>query len=160
MKTIVIFATKYGCVENAVTILKTKLEGQVQLVNIMKENVPSLDHYEKVIIGGSIYVGKIQKKISKFVDKNLSILLTKQVGLFICAGEKKEEVREKELVDAFPRALFNQAICKEIFGYEIHYEKLNFLEKKMVAAVLGHKEGCRELSVEKIERFAKVVSKN
>jgi menaquinone-dependent protoporphyrinogen oxidase len=159
LKTIIIFATKYGCVENAVNILKSKIEGQVQLINIMKENVPSLDHYDKVIIGGSIYVGKIQKKLSKFVDKNLSLLLTKQVGLFICAGEKKEEVREKELVDAFPMALLNHAICKDIFGYEIHYEQLNFLEKKMVAVVLGHKEGCRELFVEKIERFAKFLSK-
>jgi menaquinone-dependent protoporphyrinogen oxidase len=159
LKTIIIYSTKYGCVENAVNILKSKIEGEVDLINIMKENVPSLDHYDKVVIGGSIYVGKIQKRLLKFVDKNLSLLLTKQVGLFICAGEKMEEVREKELVDSFPKELFNHAICKDIFGYQIHYEKLNFLEKRMVAAVLGHKEGCSELYVEKIERFAKIISK-
>jgi menaquinone-dependent protoporphyrinogen oxidase len=158
LKTIIIFATKYGSVENALAILRQKLSGDVCQVNIMEENVPSLDDYDQVIIGGSIYVGKIQKKLSKFVDKNLHLLLTKRVGLFICAGEKKAEVREKELVDAFPKELFKHAVCKEIFGYEIHYEKLNFLEKKMVAAVLGHKEGCSELSIEKIERFAEMMS--
>jgi menaquinone-dependent protoporphyrinogen oxidase len=159
MKTIIIFATKYGCVENAVGILKSMLTGEVKQVNIMKENVPSLDNFDHVIIGGSIYVGKIQKKLSKFVDKNLSELLMKRIGLFICAGEKKEEVREKELVDAFPNELLEHAICKDIFGYEIHFEKLNFLEKKMVAAVLGHKKSYRELSIEKIERFAEIISK-
>jgi menaquinone-dependent protoporphyrinogen oxidase len=159
MKTIIIFATKYGCVENAVGILKSMLTGEVKQVNIMKENVPSLDHFDHVIIGGSIYVGRIQKKLSKFVDKNLSELLTKRIGLFICAGEKKEEVREKELVDAFPNELFEHAICKDIFGYEIHFEKLNFLEKKMVAAVLRLKMSCSELSVEKIKRFAEILSK-
>jgi menaquinone-dependent protoporphyrinogen oxidase len=159
LKTIIIYSTKYGCVENAVNILKSKIEGLVKLINIMKEDVPQLKEYDNVILGGSIYVGKIQKKLSKFVDKNLSLLLTKRLGVFICAGEKKQEVREKELVDAFPKELFNHAICKEIFGYEIHYEKLNFLEKKMVAAVLGHKEDCTELSVEKIEKFAEMISK-
>jgi menaquinone-dependent protoporphyrinogen oxidase len=158
LKTIILFATKYGSVENALAILRPKLIGDVRQVNIMKENAPSLNEYDQVIIGGSIYVGKIQKKLSKFVDKNLPLLLTKRVGLFICAGEKKAEVREKELVDAFPNELFKHAVCKGIFGYEIHYEKLNFLEKKMVAAVLGHKEGCSELSVGKIERFAEMMS--
>jgi menaquinone-dependent protoporphyrinogen oxidase len=142
-----------------VAILKSMLTGEVKQINIMKENIPSLDDFDHVIIGGSIYVGKIQKKLSKIVDKNLSILLTKRIGLFICAGERKEEVREKELVDSFPNELLEHAICKDIFGYEIHFEKLNFLEKKMVAAVLGHKNSCRELSIEKIKRFAEIISK-
>ncbi|WML42880.1 flavodoxin domain-containing protein [Neobacillus sp. PS3-40] len=158
MKTVILYATKYGSVEHAVEILESKLVGKVQHLNIMKEDVPTLIDYDQVIIGGSIYVGKIQRKLSKFVTKNLPLLLTKRIGLFICAGEKLQEVREKELVDAFPNDLFNHAICKDIFGYEIHYEKLNFLEKKMVGAVLGLKEGCSELSEEKITDFAKIMS--
>lgn len=155
MKTIIIYTTKYGSAENAATILKSKMEGEVKLVNLMKEEVPELDGYDNVVLGGSIYAGKIQKKLSKFVHKNLSILMKKRVGLFICAGEKEQEVREKELVNAFPNELSAYATCKEIFGYEIHYERLNFLEKKLVGAILGHKKGCSELSEDKIGSFAK-----
>ena len=156
MRTIIIYSTKYGSAGNAAEMLKANMDGEVRVVNIMQEEIPSLDDYDNIILGGSIYIGKIQKRLSKFVDKNLPILMKKTIGLFICAGEK-EEVRIKELESAFPVELYHHAICKEIFGYEIHYDKLNFLEKKMAGAVLGHKQNHSELSEEKIKAFAKAM---
>lgn len=154
MKSIIIYATKHGSVENAAHLLQSKMEGESCLINIMKEDVPILDEYDTIIFGGSIYVGKIQKQLSKYIAKNLPLLLKKRIGLFICAGEK-EEVRVKELETSFPNMLFTHAVCKEIFGYEIHYEKLNFIEKKMAGAILGHKQSYSNLSETKIENFAK-----
>ncbi|MDP4083315.1 MAG: flavodoxin domain-containing protein [Bacillota bacterium] len=157
MKNVIIYTTKYGSVENAAKLLKEHLAGEALLVNIMNENPPGLEKFDNVMIGGSIYAGRIQKKLSKFVVKNLPQLLTKRVGLFVCAGEKEQSVREKELVNAFPKELFEHAVVKEIFGYEIHYGKLNFWEKKLVSSILGHKEGCSLLSQEKIRSFAKEI---
>jgi menaquinone-dependent protoporphyrinogen oxidase len=156
MRTIIIYSTKYGSAGNAAKMLEAKMDGEVQVVNIMTEVVPSLVDYDNIILGGSIYIGKIQRKLSKFVDKNLPILMKKRIGLFICAAEK-EEVRTKELESAFPAELYYHAICKEIFGYEIHYDKLNFLEKKMAGTVLGHKHNHSELSEEKIKKFARAL---
>jgi menaquinone-dependent protoporphyrinogen oxidase len=158
-KTIMIYATKHGSVENAVAILKEKMPGEILLVNIMGEVPPSLADYENVIIGGSIYVGKIQKKLEKYVENHLDELLKKKVGLFICAAQE-EKVREKELEDAFPRELYQHACCKEVFGYEIHYEDMNFIEKKIVSKILGHKESYSELSGEKMDHFARVMADN
>lgn len=157
MKTIIIYATKHGSIENAVTILKSKVAGETKLVNIMNEEAPSLTEYENVILGGSIYVGKIQKKLSKYIEKHLPELLTKRVGLFICAAQK-EDIREKELIDSYPEALFKHAICKEIFGYEIHYEDMNFIEKKVVSSIMRHKSDYSELSESKIDSFAKAIA--
>lgn len=156
MKTLIIYATKYGSVEHAAQLLKSKLAGDVQLVNIIKEDVPPLEEFEIVILGGSIYVGKIQKKLSKYITKKLPQLLGKRIGLFICAGQK-EEVRIKELETAFPTELYHHAVCKEVFGYEIHYEKMNFFEKKIIGSILGHKQSYSDLSETIIARFAKEV---
>jgi menaquinone-dependent protoporphyrinogen oxidase len=158
-KTIMIYATKHGSVENVVTILKEKIPGEIHLTNIMGEEPPQLADYENVIIGGSIYAGKIQKKLSKYIEKHLEELLTKRVGLFIC-GAQEEKIREKELVDAFPAELFQNAACKEVFGYEIHYEDMNFIEKKIVSTILGHKDSYSELSGEKMDHFAHIMAGN
>jgi menaquinone-dependent protoporphyrinogen oxidase len=157
MKTIIIYATKHGSVENAVNLLKGKLEGEVKLVNIMNQEAPTLAEYENVILGGSIYVGKIQKRFSKYIEKHLSELLTKRVGLFICAAQQ-EDIREKELIDSYPEELFQHALCKEIFGYEIHYEDMNFIEKRVVSSIMGHKSDYSELSESKIDSFAKAIA--
>lgn len=156
-KTIMIYATKHGSVENAVTFLKEKMPGEIRLVNIMGEEPPPLADYENVILGGSIYVGKIQKKLSKYIEKHLEELLTMRVGLFIC-GAQEEQIREKELEDAFPAELFRRALCKEVLGYEIHYEDMNFIERKLVSKILGHQESYSGLSNEKMDHIAQVMA--
>lgn len=153
MKTVIIYATKHGSVENAANKLKSKIPDKVMLVNIMAESPPSLEEFENVIIGGSIYAGKIQKKLIKYIDSHLNELLTKRIGLFICAAQE-EKIRERELKDSFPEVLFQHALCKGIFGYEVHFEDMNFIERKLAGAILGHKKSYSELSEEKINQFA------
>lgn len=158
MKSIIIYSTKYGCTEKAAKILKSKLEGEVELRNIMKESISALDEYDNVILGGSIYIGKIQKKLTEYMEKNLQVLLKKRVGLFICAGETNEELAAKELEGAFPAELYKHALSREDFGFEINYEKLNFFEKFIMKKVKGVKENYFELKEETIEKFAKDLS--
>lgn len=155
-RTLIIYATKHGSVENAVRMLKEKLEGKVTVINIMNGEPPELHEYENVILGGSIYLGKIQKRLSKYMEKHLSELVTKRIGLFICAAER-EDIREMELIDSFPEKLFEHAVCKAVFGYEIHFEDMNFIEKKVVGSFLGHKSNYSELSEPKMDSFAKVM---
>lgn len=158
MKSIIIYSTKYGCTEKTANMLKSYLNGDVQLVNIMKDSVPSLEEYDNVILGGSIYIGKIQKKLINYITENLPSLMKKRVGLFICAGNPQPEERVKELVSAFPSELYNHAIVKEALGYEICFRKLNFIDKKIMAMVKGNKEDSSELSEEKVKKFAGAMS--
>lgn len=157
MKSLIIYATKYGCVEKAAKMLQSKMPGEVQLVNVGKEKVPSLQNYDTIILGGSIYIGKIQKKLTNYINNNLSTLLQKRIGLFICAGEP-EPVRSKELATAFPPELFNQALAKEVFGYEFDMEKINFLDKFIMRKVKGVTQSHFALSAENIDNFARAMS--
>lgn len=158
MKSMVIYATKYGCTEKAAKILQSKLEGETLLVNIMKEKVPPLDSHDTVILGGSIYMGKIQKELTNYITGNLPVLLKKRTGLFLCAGSPNVEERAKELAAVFPSELYAHSISKEVFGYEFNFEKLNFLDKIIMKAVKGDKGNPSDLSEEKISSFAKAIS--
>lgn len=158
MKNIIIYTTKYGCTEKASNILKSKMGGETLLVNAMKEKVPSLDEYDNVILGGSIYIGKIQKELTSYITGNLPSLLKKRIGLFICAGAPDENARIKELETVFPKELYTHAVCKELLGFEMCFEKLKFLDRTMSRMLKGNTENSYELSEEKIESFAKAMS--
>lgn len=157
MKSIIIYTTKHGSVEKASKYLSSRLDGEVLMVNLMKEEVPAFDGIDNVILAGSIYVGKIQKEMTDYVSKNLPELLKKQVGLFICAGSPQIEARYKELESSFPTELYNHAVSKDVFGYEILYEKLGFFERLIMKAVKGDKNSVSEFYEDRINAFAKAI---
>ena len=64
MKNLIIFTTKHGCVEKCSTLLQQKLHGETTMVNLKKDVIPDLEGFQNIILGGSIYVGKIQKDSS------------------------------------------------------------------------------------------------
>jgi len=65
METLIAYATRYGCVEKCAKMLAEKLDGKVTLVNLQKTRVDPAS-YGRVIVGGSIYIGKIQKEVRDF----------------------------------------------------------------------------------------------
>lgn len=158
MKTIIIYTTKYGSVKKATEILSSKLSGEVLQKNLSKEKVPDLKEFDNVILGGSIYIGKMQKTLTKYINASLPVLLQKKIGLFICAGEPDLAVRTRELENSFPPELFNHAAAREVFGHEFNYEKLNFLDKFIMRTFKGVTESSFDLSEEKIENFANAIN--
>lgn len=158
MKSIIIYATKHGSAEKAAKMLKEKLKGEVILINIMKEEVPPLEEYDNVILGGSIYMGKIEKELSGYIKGNLSKLVVKRIGLFICGALKDTKKLAKELDETFPEELVNIASAKGVFGYEFNFEKLSFWEKKLTSAIMGIKSSVSNLSKEAICDFANAIN--
>lgn len=158
MKSVIIYTTKYGSVEKAANILKSKMGGDVQLVNLMKEKAPELNGFDAVILGGSVYVGSVQKELKNYISVNLPVLQNKRLGLFICGAQVTPEETQKELEGNFPSELYNKAAIKGSFGYEFDFSKLNFMHKIMIGKIAGVKESQFKLSEEKIESFAKAMA--
>ncbi|MFZ5967369.1 MAG: flavodoxin domain-containing protein [Bacillota bacterium] len=157
MKTIIIYSTKYGSVEKAANMLKKKIGGDVALVNVKKEIPPALTPYDNIILGGSIYVGKIQKELSDYILANLQTLLAKNVGLYICAAQEGETL-EKELTDSFPPELLQHARIKEAVGYELCLEKLGFFDRMATRFIKGTKASEYRLNETVIGKIASAFS--
>ncbi|OMD41647.1 flavodoxin domain-containing protein [Paenibacillus odorifer] len=153
MKTIIIYTSKYGCTEKAAYLLKNQLGEETEVVNLMLAKEPALERYDTVILGGSIYYGKIQKKMTEFTSKYQNELSKKRVGLFICAGAKGEQAAQ-ELKSSFPEKLYDQSITKEVFGDEIYEEKFTLLDRLVLRMLKGKGMSVNGLSKETIERFA------
>ncbi len=154
MKTIIIYATNHGCTEKVVNELSGKLSGEVLTVNLNQNQVPPLDEFDKVIIGGSIHAGQIQKCVKDFCNSNYPVLENKEIGLFICCMYEPRIARE-QIKNAFPEELHQMAKTEAILGGEFNFDKMNFLEKMLVKKIAKVRESVSNIDHIAIDRFAK-----
>ena len=161
MKNLIIYDTKYGYTEKCVNILKQKLTGDYDIINISREKnmIENLINYEKIIIGGSIYMGQISAVIKEFCSKNLNELKTKKIGFFICCGII--ENFEQHISNSFPEELIKNSLTKQCFGGELNPKKMNFFHRLITWFMGGSSSNnkCRNLT-ENIDKLAEIINKN
>ncbi|WP_413538875.1 flavodoxin domain-containing protein [Enterococcus malodoratus] len=160
MKTLIVYASQNGSTADCVNYLQSKLDGEVTVKKI-DERLPKLDSFDTVIVGGSVHMGKIQRKITSFCRRNKRLLLEKNLGLFVCCYTAEGE--EGFLESIYDEQLLSHAVMTSIFGGEMRYERLNFAFRKLFES-LNKVEGFRQGFVEpeinyvEIEMFAKKLS--
>lgn len=151
MKTIIVYASKHGTTESVAGLIAQKLQGNVEQKNIKKEKNIDLSQFDRVIIGGSIHAGQIQRKVKSFCEKNMVTLLHKEIGLFLsCMDDKKAQ---EQFDNNFQEVLRNHAKGKAIIGGEFRMEKMNFIERGIVKKVAGIENSVSSLKPEKIDEF-------
>lgn len=158
MKTLIAYCSNHGCTEKTARELKENLGSEVELCNLKKDDIPTLNEYERIIVGGSIHAGKVQKKVKEFCSKNMQLLLQKEVGLFICCMEEGESAK-KELEMSYPTELLNSAKASAYFGGEFNFQKMNFLEKMIVKKVAKIEESTSNIDHLAIHDFSQKMNR-
>lgn len=158
MKTLIAYCTTHGCTGKTAIELKMYLGEETILCNLKKEQTPDLTTFDRVIIGGSIHAGKVQKTIHHFCTRNLETLKQKELGLFICCMEEGENAR-KQLRNAFPEELHDVAKASAWFGGEFNFNKMNFFEKFMVRKIARVEESVSKIDHSAIEHFSNRMDK-
>ena len=153
---LVVYGSKYGCAKDCAEKLAAKLKGEVKVVDAKAVDADALEAADTVVIGGSMYAGKMRKEIPEFCRANLDTLLKKRVALFVCCLTPDSAL--DYFAQSFPAELIQRAIAKEDFGGELHGDGLGFFDS-MVTAVLKkvmakQSGGIHEAS---IDRMAKVL---
>lgn len=153
MSTLIVYSTKYGTTEKCAKKLAEKITGKMELFKLNANATPDLSPYDTIILGGSMYIGQIQKEMKDFYTKNLNILRGKTIGLFACGMRENEEAKI-QLELAYPKELSDIAITQECFGGEFLLEKMNFFEKFIVKNVSKIKQSQSKIINENIDSFA------
>lgn len=133
MKILVLYASKYGCTEDCTNYLKEKLHYEVKTLNLKNTGMISLENYDLIIIGGPVYVGKIQKPVRLFCEQNLQSLLTKHIVLFMCCTTPEQSA--EFFKSNFPAPLLKHAEKSVNFGGELRPNKMGFFDKKLTDLV-------------------------
>ena len=122
MKTLIVYATKYGYADDCAHALMDQIDGDVLAVDIQKDNLSSVEAFDNIVIGGSVYMGQVNKKLKAFCENNKTAIAAKNTGLFLCCG--LPENFEQTIQAAFPSEVLDGAIARECFGGELRTDKM------------------------------------
>lgn len=146
--------SKHSTTKKIARLIKESMtDDKVDLVNLAKTKAPDPDAYDKVIVGGSIHMGQIQKKVSKFCQEYHNTLLQKKLGLFMCYMMFEKE--QEELVSNFSEELRNHATSVGLFGGEFLFENMNFIEKMITKKVAGINSSVSKINDKAVQGFIK-----
>lgn len=157
MKNLILFTTKYGSVEKCAKLLAQELEGETTIINLKTDTIPELNEFDKIILGGSIYIGKTQSAISKFAEENIEIINAKKVGIFVNSGEPSEK-KYLQIKNSFPAKIHDKAVALGLFGDEITWEKCSFMDKLALRIIKKVKASYSNIDENEISRFAKLMN--
>jgi menaquinone-dependent protoporphyrinogen oxidase len=151
MSTIIVYSTKHGSAARCAEILEEKAKNEITVKNV--KEVKDTEGFDRVILGASVYVGKIQPEMAAFCERNRASLMKKELGLFICSGDHSEKGRE--YLKLFGDDLHAHATAKELFGDEIHWETMNFIEKLLMRIIKKASGSYSNLEMGNISSFAR-----
>ncbi|HOO33586.1 MAG TPA: flavodoxin domain-containing protein [Thermotogota bacterium] len=164
MKYAILYATKAGGTENSARILKEKLifehqieDKDIEILNLSENTLPNLESYDKIVVGTGIYMGKPNKKVISFLEKNRNSLMNKRLSLYICALSESED-EQKRFLEGFPEDILKHAEPIAFFGGAVIYKKLNCLTAFMMKRITKSKKDVHKLKYEVIKGFADKIS--
>ncbi|MCX7772934.1 MAG: flavodoxin domain-containing protein [Clostridia bacterium] len=157
MKNLIIFSSTYGYTEKCAQDLAGKLKAQTETVNIKNAKTLDMSHYDNVIIGGSIYMGQLNKELKGFMESYKQELLQKRLGFFICCGFPEQLKQHIEM--NIPKELLQKSVATECFGGQMDISKMGFMHKmitKMVTKATAKNGTARmpEPMLQNIEKMA------
>ena len=159
MKTGIIYISKHGTTEKVAKIIAKKLNiSDIELINLRKDKIESIEHFDQLIIGGSIHMSTVHKKTKKFCESNSKILLTKKLGLFLCCMEKGKKAIE-QFENAFSEDFRKHASSTALLGYEYNLERMNFFERALVKKISETTKNVSEIDIEAIDSFVNQLRK-
>lgn len=152
MNTLILYASKYGCAKDCATTIKNRLSGNVDVIHIQKQNIEvNLDQYDTIIIGSSIYIGTVPKKLKQFCEDNSSKLIKKNLGIYLCCGSTDK--CEEYLLANFPEVFVKAAKSVKAFGGEARLEKMKFMDKLIIKAATKGDYSSLKISPDSIDEF-------
>lgn len=158
MKILIIYESRFGLVKKAVDLLSDKLIDVPDIKNSKEANKVDLTKYDNILIGGSILMGKIQKRIKEFINKKMNILMTKKIVLFIAAAATDPEEIKKEINNAFPQKLRECALYIAHVGYGFNFEKMNFFYRTIIKKSMNTDKSIIELNLEELDKIATIIN--
>ena len=135
MNLLIIYTTKTGTVTTSLDILEKYLpQAKITRCDLGQcREIPTLEDFDFVLIGSSIRMGKIHKKIKNFVKANHDRLLNLNVGYFLCLGFV--DLFDDYMIKNFPKDLRDNAAAITCFGGDMNPDKHTGFDKMIIKIV-------------------------
>lgn len=135
MNLLIIYTTKTGTVTTSLDILAKYLpQAKITRCDLGEcDRIPALEEFDYVLVGSSIRMGKIHKKIKNFVKTNHDRLLNLNVGYFLCLGFV--DLFDEYMIKNFPKDLRDAATSITCFGGDMNPDKHRGFDRMIIKMV-------------------------
>ncbi len=159
MKTLIVYASKYGFTEEVVDQIKQSISHSCYVVNIKNENInkQAIESVDNIIVAASMYVGAINKKMQEFIVSNETDLMKKNIGIVV-TGMQKDEI-ENEITNSFSKELLKHSSFTEWIGGKFNIDKMSWMDKMIVKKVANCKETTTLFFDEKYKSIVSAIEK-
>jgi len=153
--TAIVYMSKHGTTNKVALLIKELLvEEDITLINLEEQTTPDLSRCNRIIIGGSIHIGMIQKKIKLFCQENQTILKSKPLGLFLCCMYEGDKATE-QFNNAFPEEIRAAAKSKALMGYELQFDRMNLIDRTITKKITGYSKFRSQINQDELNRFVR-----
>ena len=153
MKTAIVVASKHGTTVEIARRISDALGGDAQIFNLDDDPHPNVTDYNTVVLGTAIYAGDPRAQMKAYLK--LVDLSGKRLGLFISGMLPSADQQAKQLEDAFPAGLHEQAVTAKYLGGAYQFDKLSRFERFVVKRFAKAHEDVDAIDDDSIAEFAR-----
>jgi len=155
MKTLILYATKYGAAREIAERIAGRLDGAV-VHDIKQGGIPPLTEFDCIIVGSSIYAGSMRKEAKEFVSKNADLLREKKFGFFLSGMDADSA---KKFIEAnISDELLQAAKAASFLGGIFDPKKAGFLERFIMKVATKQSEYVNTIDDSEIEKFTEAMT--
>ncbi|HUJ73396.1 MAG TPA: flavodoxin domain-containing protein [bacterium] len=154
MRVLIAYRSKYGGTEACARALAERIQGDTVLADLRRRPLPQPRSFDVVLVGGSIYGGRIQREVTWFCESHEEDLLSRPLGLFICCFYTGERA-QTQIREAFPESLYNHAFGRAHLGGTLHPASLGLLDRFLVRSLGSPPGDVNRTRAEEIEALAR-----
>ena len=154
MKTLILYASKYGATEEIAKRIGKKMQDAV-VFSLKQQKLPNLSEFDQIVIGSAIYAGSIRKEAKAFIAANLDELLSKPCALFLSGISEDSASFERN----FPPKLLTHVKAKDILGGAFEPKKAGAIERFIIKIVTKQAGPINRIDDTKISLFVDAISK-
>lgn len=155
MKTLILYGSRKGCTERCARKLKDELirvgGGHCEVADVKKARLRRVSEYDHLIIGSSIWAGKLHPAVRRFMRSYSRISPSQHLGLFLCSGKEEPDY----FTENFSRQVLERAEERRFFGGELSIEDFSPLMRYILRRKAGITESYRRIRDDEIQAFAR-----
>jgi menaquinone-dependent protoporphyrinogen oxidase len=155
VKTAIVYYSKTGAAAECARELY-KIIPDAKLFNLAVDSC-DVSSFDNVILGGGIRAGMIPKQLKKFVSENELTIQKKNVGIFVCCADYRQNLSYIE--QNFPAIIVKKAVAADGFGARMNPDEMKgfdkFVAKIAMKKIIKAGGSAPSIDKSKISLFAK-----
>lgn len=156
---LLVYASRHGAVESCARMVAERLGRECVLIDCERQEIPPLDDYSHIILGFSVHAGSVQKKMIRFMRREITAITDRRPGLF-CSCLSKDERAIEYFHKNLPDPIIQASSAIGMFGGAVDFAKMGFFERLIMKRVTKREESFSNISTEAIDTFVAQYNKS